>query len=961
MPAPSTEPLLRLAADTRKATQIARWQIAAACLALVVLAAILVARRGTTATRLGAALAMTGTAVAIAGLELAHRRRYTDVRRFLAGPVRRADAARADKVARALTLLGEPATSGLTSLELANLHVERAIAQLPARELTERASRAAALLSRAALVLVAIGLGVAIAYAFALIEGVDVMVARGGVAPLPMTWLDGLDVSARPPEYLHQSEIHQLAFQSIVLPSGTSITMRGTPTHSGRRLLLSDGSQEIPFVDDGSGAVVARWSLTQSRTLRVVARFGDVVIPAPDSLEVQSIDDEPPVVRLEGAPREVKLIEADSDIPIRFEAEDDHGLREVQLVLRSGTREDRRQLAHLDDETRVFRSGSVLRLRDAFLKKSHVPVSVTVEAKDNDPLTGPKWGASEVITVVPPDVGEPEALRLAALRALRDTLVDTLAVRLDREENGGWPAVAAEDLQQQNDDDRATTTALSYLYGGLRVPTRVAAVLAAGQQTTRRAVDAEVRRPSAATHNAVVHATEHFVLVVDAVVRGLGQRDTRTSAAALADVADDLANSLGSAPGGAAGAVAKVAAREEADTRVLEAGGAALRRLGFDGRDLGEIVDADLARISRARKQGDVVHAELATRDLAARLHQPDPSFGARGGNARGGDEAGGAKDAEGEESQPDDVEEAFNEAAQELEHLAQDHAGEIAKLEQALAGALDDEEVKKLREEAKRHADVVREAAQSLPRVGMGSDSWTAKGAGARELAEQMARSLEEGRAGDAAQSGRSATGSIDEAKRVLQHSGWFEDPDGERLRRLEETRRKLEAETRWAEDQAAEMRRRASARAREQLQRGGEEESQLAERAGEIGRKARERGALPEQALDGLEEAERAAEQAAQAFKEGGGDRGLEHQREAQRRLEAVQQQLRGDEDESPGAGPDGNGREPSREPVAIPGASEHKGPEEFRRRVMRGLGERSNGALRDAVQRYAEGLLR
>jgi hypothetical protein len=589
-------------------------------------------------------------------------------------------------------------------------------------------------------------------------------------------------------------------------------------------------------------------------------------------------------------------------------------------------------------------------------------VSVTVEAKDNDPLTGPKWGASEVITVVPPDVGQPEALRLAALRALRDALVDTLAARLDREENTGWAAVAAEDAQRQSADDRATATALSDSYGGLRVPTRVAAVLAAGQQTTRRAVNAEGRRPSAATHAAVVRATEHFVLVVDAVVRGLGQRDTRTSALALADVADDLANSLGSAPGGPADAAAKMAVREEADTRVLAAGGAALRRLGFEGRDIGEIVDADLARIARARKAGDTAHAEFATRDLAARLRQPDPSFGSRGGRSRGGDEAGETKGAEGDEpAEPDDVDEAFKEAAQELERLAQDHAGEMAKIEQALAGALDDEEMKKLREDAKRHADAVREAAQSLPRVGMGSDSWTAKGAGARELAEQMAQSLQEGHSGDAAQSGRSAIGSIDEAKRVLQHGGWFEDPDGERLRRLEETRRKLEAETRWAEDQAGEVRRRASARAREPLQKGGEEEGQLAQRAGEIGRKAREHGALPEQALEGLEEAERAAERAAQAFKEGGGDKGLEHQREAQRRLEAVQQQLHGDEDEGSAGGPEGDGGQPSRDPVAIPGAREHKGPEEFRRRVMRGLGERSNGALRDAVQRYAEGLLR
>src|SRR6202035_1372543 len=113
--------------------------------------------------------------------------------------------------------------------------------------------------------------------------------------------------------------------------------------------------------------------------------------------------------------------EETEDLPIKYEATDDHGLREVHLVLRSGTREERRVLAHLDGETQSSKGGQMLKLRDPFLRKSHAPV----EAKDNDPLTGPKWGASPALTLIPPDVGEPEARRLAGLRAVRDALVDT--------------------------------------------------------------------------------------------------------------------------------------------------------------------------------------------------------------------------------------------------------------------------------------------------------------------------------------------------------------------------------------------------------------------------------------------------------------------------------------------------------------------------------------------------------
>ena len=75
----------------------------------------------------------------------------------------------------------------------------------------------------------------------------------------------------------------------------------------------------------------------------------------------------------------------------------------------------------------------------------------------------------------------------------------------------------------------------------MKVPDRLRALLRAQQQKTRAAVEAEARAPSAATHTKVVAATERFVLVVDAVIRGSGFKDTRDAAKQLADVADDLA------------------------------------------------------------------------------------------------------------------------------------------------------------------------------------------------------------------------------------------------------------------------------------------------------------------------------------------------------------------------------------------------------------------------------------
>ncbi len=963
------QPLLTLAEQWRASTRGSRWRAAIAVTAMGSSVALLGARSGTPWTRVAAAVVIAATvAFALAWRALEHRR-LRDPRRILGGPVGQVDRARAARALRALSLMGPGGDFRAegTSAELARVHVARALADIPSESVAERAARAARRLGALALAIGACALAVILANRWSVLEGADVLVARRGVAPFPMTWLGDVEVSVRPPEYLHQNPIQGEARSPLRLAHGSVITVRGTLLRPGRRLFLSDGVSEWPFVDDGAGEVVVRYSLDDSRVLRVVARFGDVVIPEAEELAVASILDEAPVVVLDDAPRELRLLGATADIPIKYQATDDHGLREVHLVLRSGTREERRVLARLDGDTTMDRGGHVLKLRDPFLAKSHVPVEITVEAKDNDPLTGPKWGSSAAITVIPPDVGDPEAEELEALRRVRDALVDSLAWRLGQEsptDPAARRALAETDGRRADHDGTLLDQTLSLTLAGVRVPSRVRALLVAQEQATRNAIAAQLRAPSEPSRTDVVKATERFVLVIDAILRGLGVRDARASAMQLADVADDLALGTGQMKNDGANVRSRGLPRVDAAMAVLRAGGKVMTRLGELGRDLGEIVDADLSRVARARGDGDLSHAELAARDLAARLRQPDPSFGERGGSRRAGGESGGAQGTPGDvdEGAPsDEVEQAFEEAAQDLERLSQEHSGEIAKMEQAIAGATSEDERQQMRDEGKQHADAIREAARRLPAVGMGSDSWTSKGAAARDLAQQMARSLEEGQPDSAVQSGRSALGSLDEAKKMFQRGGWMDDPSGEQQRRVDDVRRKLDGEERWAEEQLGARRKRATERARGQLRQGGEDEDKLADRARDLARKGRAAGALPEQATDSIEEAERAARQAADALGRGDADEGLERQREAQRDLEAAREQLRGDEDDSQRSGDSGDGRGATRDPVAIPNANDHKGPEEFRRRVLRGLGTASTGALRDAVQRYAEGLLR
>ena len=560
--------------------------------------------------------------------------------------------------------------------------------------------------------------------------------------------------------------------------------------------------------------------------------------------------------------------------------------------------------------------------------------------------------------MVPPDVGEPEARRLLALLRLRDLLVDTLAWRLGH----SLPKEAKErreflEREGRFEDDAAELldATLATSYAGVRVSGRLAAMLKGRMRKVKEAVSNQARSPSTKAHEAVVKATERIVLVVDAVVQGQGVKDTRDVAKELADVADDLAASgaLAQKPVEKARGVQRM----DAAAMVLDGGGRAMKKLGALGRDLGEIVEVDLLRVARARASDDLPHTVLAAQDLAARLRQPDPSFGARGGKpSHAGGESGGGRGAEGADGEgQSDVEQAFNEAAQELEKLAAEHAGHVGKVEQAIAGGTSEEDLKALTEEAKKHAQKVREGARPLPTVGGGSDSWTSKGAAAREHAEQMAKALEQGNAADAVQSGRNATAALEEAKRAAGRERWGRFGDGAPDKTIDEARRKLEAELKWAEDKLEELRKKAAQRAGPELRDDGEIESKLAEKAQAIAKKGRDQEALPPGALEALQGAEQAAREAASALKQGDAERGLQRQREAQQKLEMAKDAL-GD-----GERGDGDDLSSNQDHAEIPKADAHKGPEEFRKRVIKGLGQPSGGRLKDAVKRYAEGLLR
>ncbi|HEU4409192.1 MAG TPA: DUF4175 domain-containing protein [Polyangiaceae bacterium] len=897
------------------------------------------ARLGVPSARGGAALLVAAAVVGAVALAVRRRRALASLQSVLERVVRPADAEGAGRALRALRLVERARVEpSVGSAELAALHLDRSLGRISVERVRGHAERLAKRSRRAGLLAAALAVGAVTAGPVRVLEGLDVLASRGGLAPLPIDYLEGVEVLVHPPEYLHERDRSYVGVGELEAPYGSVVTVRGEPLRAGRALVLGDGNQEVPFVDDGQGRVTARWTLAGDAPLRVGARFGPVRVEQAEGLLLRSRPDEAPVVEVEGAPRTARLLE-ESEIPLVYRASDDHGLRQLDLVLRSGAREERRPLARFDSDRRRDQGGYLLRASDRFLKDSYAPIEVRVEARDNDPLTGPKWGKSEAVTIVPPALGEPEALRHDALAAVRAAFVDALAAAADKR----GAAAEREAVDRALEAAREVT---GKTFGGLSLARRTGS-LVLGQ--ARR-----VRDAAKGGRAKLVPALEDASLAVDGALRSLGARDARSVARRLSRVAEDAADGLHAAQAPAERAAGRT--RAEAALEVIAPSGRALSRLGPLGLDLGRVVAGDLRRIRRALERDDYKHAELSARDLAARLARPEPSFAGGGG---GGTEAGsGASGAGGEpgDQEASDAESSVAAGEQAIDELSRDHAGNVADVEHALEQADGGEGPGALKDEAKRHAEAVREAVRRLPRSSFQPDAAAQAAAAARDQAQQMADALERGAPRDALEAGKAAERALQEAARAAADEGRW---DGDRLERAaREASSKLGPEVRWLE-QALEA---ARQKARQKTNVGGaaERESKLAERAGEVGEKGRSAsGALPEQTLDLLREAERHMREAAQQLERGEGEAGLARQREAQRLLEMARS---AEEDDEGGQGKKGQGPKgsPSGE-TPIPKAGEGKGPEEFRRRVLEGLGRGGDPRLRPAVKRYAERLLR
>lgn len=942
--------------ETSPAARRGIW--AAAVTGLV--AAALIGRIGTDWSRAAAAALVVVALVPAIARWMLRRRRASDPRAVMRATVLRTQPDLARAALRALDLQEKTeADPQRGSLELAQYHFHKVLGRASLDRIVQRASRHAWLVTATAFSMGAVTLGAIALDPFRVLEGLDVLAARDGVAPVPMRWVELSRFVVEPPAYLQLGRSPIRPYHPTALHIGTTITVNAVPIHDGRQLVLTDGQLEIPFRDDGEGALVARWTVIEDTELRVAARFGDVLVPEPLELRVDSIADHAPYVLLEGAPAEKRLLDHPR-IPIHWEASDDHGLREVSLVLRAGDREIRRELSKKQGGAAVDKGGIELRADDPFLDKSYLPVEVTVQALDNDPVTGPKWGKSAPLILLPPQIGEREAMRHAALARGRDAMTDLLADRLEHRDD--------HDRSRIDEEKKAQAETLAVLrgvldgdWGGLRFRGRLAA-LARGQMELLEADFATwTRSPTKATRDALVARTEDVLLALDSALGALGFRDTRASALKLSEVAADAAIAIEQSRDPAASDGALL--RFDADLGVLARSAPHLMTMGGLGRDLGEIVENGLRRIRRAYDAGDRYHARLAAEDLAARLRQPDPSFGSAGGGGgqgqgggRGGVESGHGHGppSQGESSQ---AAEDAAEVERALEQLRQEHAEEMSEVDKALEEAMSPEAQQALDEAMRDAAKEVREAVKDLPRDAAQPDSARADAARGRSEAEAAAAALEKGEVGQAMQRGQQALEALRQAERKASQASRGT-PDQQMGEAAGDAANRLQDIMKRAEQARGKAQSNASEAAGERLERSAIRERQLAERARQIRRQSESGEApLPSDQLQRLEEAARAMEEAAGQLEGARGEKAQDKQREAQRLLEMAQPER---DDEPSDTEQHGEGDEFARD-ADVPGENRDERADAFRKRVTDGLGKDVPPHLRDAIKRYTEGLLR
>lgn len=785
--------------------------------------------------------------------------------------------------------------------------------------------------------------------------------------------VDALDARIVYPTYLDRAPLRVPAATRIDAPIGSTVELRIVPRVVARRVELGVGVQSLGATRSGDSFSVSFLVREDvPLTVTVTDREGRAVRDA-ERRAVHAIVDPVPSVHLL-APESDGVVDPDDSILLAYDASDDLGVADAELVITPPDGRERRRRLEITPSAQVS-GDTFLAVRDLGAEPGD-QVALRVEARDANDVTGPGVGRSETRTIIVASESTRRQEAIEDLEAVRDAALVALADRLELPVPEAEPAAITRFATGS-----AQLTALIAALGRLSFSARVgeaprtdAPLYAAMVTRLRRALAAERRgieprlsglEARVAADRGVQSELEDDVLSLTDLLARARVEDAAEIARELEALRREIASllrELERAPSDEARAALMTAIGRaeqrlaELRARLASMGSSAPSEFGNVTEQEAQQTQAALDAMREGLLAGDLGAADRA---LSALEQEIDRIANALGEGASSFAEAhfgerdralAEAMDAlQGLEAEERDLASGSSRARTEAAHAALETLGDRgAGRAQALAedarsvasgyGSLDARRLPETeREERARAEQRLRDVATALSHGDLGEASHMAEEADLE--ADALARDLEleammfPGHEGQTASTARTAREVADRAHALR----------GEIDRAIPDLREHLTEDARRQLQAGATRQSAASAsteRLAERFEHGPDGEPLVPDAAADL----RDIRQLMDEARDARER-----QQPVEAADAEG---------EAARRLADLRQRLEEDAQHQQSRSGGGGGSELGAA-VAIP--EDHEGPMEARRRLLDAMSEDAPPGYGEAVRRYYEGLLR
>jgi hypothetical protein len=774
------------------------------------------------------------------------------------------------------------------------------------------------------------------------------------------------------PDYLGLEPISLPAAGDLEVPRGTSIELVVHPRIAARSASVSLGGERIRLRPEGTtwrGSATAR----ESGWLAVLLTDDDgTELTDARQRRVTAIADRAPeVFFLE--PDSDRVIELADEIRIDWEATDDHGIRSVDLVVRTRAGEQRKRLARDGDARDTNARGSDYVRATMFGLAPGDTMELRIEAVDGDTIAGPNVGASQSRRLEVASEASRRAAEIDEAGALLDLAVDALADRLESPIGEQTDFIARWSVVETSSELLRASLVRASASGERREASSAASLeRLAGSLRAELARERRLYRPRPGSLEDLRDGDAGVVAELETIALALREHLDEAQiedAAAVArelealrrEIASLLAELRRTQSEEAREALARAIANAAARMRDLESRLAEMQEdvptefMNVDAGDAAAARDA-LAELGEAVERADLAGAERALLDLERRINSLASAL-------QEGEQAfGAARLGPRERAMADALDRVAGLESEERELAGGTNDVRRRATERALS------ETDARNETA---ADALRERARELGEdyasddLDVGSDRETIDRVRAR--LDDIEDALASGDLAEAQRMAEEGTNDADAVARNLEIDAlMFPGHEGE-TRRAAETSRRLERELRELRagveraiprvQEFVDEHDRSDLDASAARQRAARDAASALERTFDQGPDGTPLDADAARSMGEIREAMESALRALDARDPVGASRAQE---DAAEELAELRRRLE-ESTSSQGGGSEGSRERMPEEEVEIPGADAFRGPAEMRRRILDAMREGAPQGYDARVRRYYEELLR